>query len=220
MLDVSARYGYPCRDFLPKMNTMVCFQDHMINDMVEQSDLIAFGGGADIASGIYGHKVVYPGNMELLSERDRFEVAVFQEAVRQEKAILGICRGSQLVCAMSGGALVQNINNHCGDHDLITWDDTPNLTITSTHHQQMYLMNLTPNVDYELLAWTECMSSVYDRDLRLAPAEPDCDPEVVTFLHTRAFAIQGHPEYMAQKDPVVKWLQQQFYNYFPELMYA
>jgi putative glutamine amidotransferase len=217
MLDVSAKFGASCRDFLPKMNATVCFQDHMIEEMVESSDLIAFGGGADIGTAIYGHKVVYPGGFPGLSARDMFEVRIFQEAVKQEKPILGICRGSQLVCSLSGGALVQDIDNHCSSHGLTTWDDKEGLSITSTHHQQMYLMNMVSNEDYELLAWTECMSNKYLRDLHMAPAEPDCDPEVVYFRHTRAFAIQGHPEYMGQHDPVVQWLQEQFYSYFPEL---
>jgi gamma-glutamyl-gamma-aminobutyrate hydrolase PuuD len=217
MLDVSARYGYPCRDFLPRMSSMVCFQDHMIKEMVENSDLIVFGGGADIATAIYGHRVMYPGGYLGLSERDRFEVAVFDEALRQAKPILGICRGSQLVCALSGGALVQDIDHHCATHPIQTWDEQVELAITSTHHQQMYLMNLIANEDYELLAWTECLSSKYIRDEALAPLAPDCDPEVVFFRNTQAFAIQGHPEYLQQKDPVVKWLQEQLFNYFPEL---
>lgn len=219
MLDVSARYGYACKEFLPRMHSMTCFHEHLLTEQVEQSDLVVFGGGADIGTSIYGHKAMYPypGANLGLSERDRFEIAVFEEARRQEKPILGICRGSQLVCALSGGALVQDIDNHCATHPIQTWDEQVGLSITSTHHQQMYLMNLIPNEDYELLAWTDCLSSKYTRDEALAPLAPDCDPEVVFFRNTQAFAIQGHPEYLQQKDPVVKWLQEQLFNYFPEL---
>ena len=217
MLDVSARYGYPCRDFLPNMNTMVCFQEHMISDMVESADLIAFGGGADISPAIYGHEVMCEGNSLILSGRDRFEIMVWEEARAQEKPILGICRGAQFVCAMSGGAIVQDIDGHLGIHELLTYDDEKGLEITSTHHQQMYVMNMVPNDDFELIGWTDCMSKKYIRDLKRAPLEPDYDPEVLYFRRTRAFAIQGHPEYMDHGNATVQWLKREFYQYFPEL---
>lgn len=216
MLDVSARYGYPCRYFLPNMSTTICFREEQIKNYVDMADLIAFGGGQDIGTEMYGHRSVVGGVPYEMSDRDKFELLVFEEALKQEKPILGICRGAQFLCALSGGALVQDVNNHTTSHAISTIDDTKGLGITSTHHQMMYLNNLQPDVDYHLLAWTK-LSDWYRRDERLAPIEPSLDPEVVYFIQTRSFAIQGHPEYMRQGDPVVVWLQNKFYSIFPEL---
>lgn len=217
LLDVSYRYGYPCTGFLPEMEQLVVSSFGAIPQAVGHADVVAFGGGADIATGLYNHKAVYPGVCEIPSDRDLFEVAVFREALRQRKPLLGICRGSQFLCAMAGGALIQDVSGHTSSHGLITYDNMKGLTITSTHHQMMDLTGVKRGGDYDLLAWTDRKGKNYQRDKKKSPMEQEVDPEVVYFKKYNALCIQGHPEYMAQEEPVVKWLKSKFYSLFPEL---
>ena len=53
--------------------------------------------------------------------RDEFELALLQEALRQNKPILAICRGVQLVNVAFGGTLNQEIEGHC---KVYLWDFT------------------------------------------------------------------------------------------------
>jgi putative glutamine amidotransferase len=92
--------------------------------LVERLDGILFPGGPDIHPGSYGQeqKVVYaadvqstgtpylrPRMMEPDRNRDRFELAVYAEAKRQNKPVLGICRGMQLINVAEGGTLHQEV---------------------------------------------------------------------------------------------------------------
>ncbi|KHD46623.1 gamma-glutamyl-gamma-aminobutyrate hydrolase family protein [Streptococcus hongkongensis] len=84
-------------------------------------------------------------------ERDVYEIAIINEARRQGKPILGICRGLQLMNVILGGTLNQNIPNHWQKmpsdsyhHDIITNKDSflfsiygEKASINSFHHQSI-----------------------------------------------------------------------------------
>lgn len=76
-------------------------------DEVSSADVIVFTGGSDI------NPALYEGNFMLCGpsnfERDRFELAVYNEAVRLGKLMLGVCRGHQLLCALNNGTLYEDI---------------------------------------------------------------------------------------------------------------
>jgi anthranilate/para-aminobenzoate synthase component II len=203
---------------MPEWGVSSCNGFGEITRAVDECDIVAFGGGADIATEIYNNKPACAGAVERCSERDMLEVAIFNAALKVGKPILGICRGAQLVCAMSGGDLIQDVGGHaCGDHGLITYDNVKGLSITSTHHQMMYLNNL-PRAKYELLAWTERRGRTYTRDKLKCKEDPLVDPEVVYFPESHAFAIQGHPEYMGPLEPTVLWLRSKLLSFFQELI--
>lgn len=43
-------------------------------------------------------------------DRDRFEIAAIHEVIRQNKALLGVCRGHQLLNVALGGTLYQDLS--------------------------------------------------------------------------------------------------------------
>lgn len=153
-------------------------------------DLVGFGGGADIHPSLYGCKDVASSVGHGPSERDRFERQAFSFCVERDIPMLGLCRGAQLICALSGGKLVQDVRGHGGMHSLFLHGGGV-LPMTSTHHQMMYPWD----VNHTMLAWTENRSKVYQHDIPNY-VQPDKDPEVVFFPQTRALAVQGHPEWM------------------------
>lgn len=170
-------------------------------DNFDEADIIMFTGGADVSPKLYGEAV---GAHTTTNEaRDKKEVELFQAAVKAEKKIIGICRGAQLSCVMSGGKLVQHCHNHREAHFMTcVWQDTPfKLYITSTHHQMMYPFNIDP-ADYRILAYsTEKLSAEYlDGDNnRIRVPKTFREPEIVLFRDTNALAIQGHPEHMSDE---------------------
>lgn len=76
-----------------------------------EMDGIVLSGGIDAHPKIYGSSVTnYPNAPEKFNEqRDEFEIAVFNKALRQNIPILAICRGMQLVNCILGGDLKQDL---------------------------------------------------------------------------------------------------------------
>jgi putative glutamine amidotransferase len=169
---------------------------------LSKDDVVLFGGGEDISPALYKQKASrYSGATEVPSFRDTLESHLFEKAVASEAKMLGICRGAQLVCALSGGSLYQHVNNHAGrDHNMTTKEGTV-LSVCSAHHQMMNPFG----TKHELIAWaTEVLSPVH-----LIEGEKNLDvkvePEVVWFPETKALGIQYHPEFMRPEDEAVSY---------------
>ena len=65
-------------------------------------------GGHDVSPGLYGEEK-RPLCGRPCDERDAMESIVLKHALRQDKAVLGICRGIQLLNALMGGTLYQDL---------------------------------------------------------------------------------------------------------------
>jgi gamma-glutamyl-gamma-aminobutyrate hydrolase PuuD len=168
------------------------------------TDVVLFGGGADISPSIYKHKVSrFSGAGKMLSERDYHEVKHFKQAVKAGAGIIGICRGAQLACAMSGGSLIQHVDNHTNSH-LMTTNDDRKMVVSSVHHQMMN----PENTEHELIGYsTEILSPVHIVQDE-SSIELEKEPEVIFFKDTRALAIQYHPEFMNNNDEAVDFARQ------------
>ena len=158
-------------------------------------------GGEDISPGIYNQEVVHSRAPATPSHRDAIEMAMFKTAVQLGMPIIGICRGAQLACALSGGTLFQHLKDgHHETHEVSTHTGDTFKT-SSCHHQAMNVLNMSEN-DYELLAWDKGRATKVFTE---SSSFNTVIPEVINFKETRAFAIQGHPEWMNPKSPFVQW---------------
>lgn len=75
---------------------------------VRELDGLVLQGGADVAPQSYGEEPLLPawaGDRV----RDLYEIDLFWEFVIQQKPVLGICRGAQLINVAMGGSLYQDI---------------------------------------------------------------------------------------------------------------
>ena len=68
---------------------------------------VVIGGGDDIEPIHYGAEL-FP-NYQYDPERDAFEMAMIEQAIKNNLPILGICRGAQLINVVAGGNLHQDI---------------------------------------------------------------------------------------------------------------
>lgn len=180
------------------------FQDHQYENLDTKRAVLLFRGGEDIHPSIYGEKrIPQNGSPGLLSERDAFELKLFRFGVQHGIPMLGICRGSQFLCAASGGKLVQHVNSHGigGTHPILTVEGKQ-YGATSTHHQMMYPWP----TEHKLLAWSAPRrSDVYILSPTDRRDELIAEPEVVFFNKTKALGIQGHPEYLTQEHPYTQY---------------
>lgn len=158
---------------------------------VQEADIICFTGGADVDPTYYGEEAI-PGTYTNL-DRDAKESIIYAEALALQKAMVGICRGSQFLNVMNGGKLWQDVDRHAGRNHKVTHVPTgeTKFNMTSTHHQQM-----RPGKDGIVIAVAEeslLKKSQHDRVERHAP-EPD-DVEVMWYPDSLCLCFQPHPEF-------------------------
>lgn len=181
--------------------------DHQLTDNLEEADIVMFTGGEDVDPSLYGcakHPTTYSNLSRDLEEKEIFE------KVRTDQLCIGICRGSQFLCAMNGGLLIQNVDNHAtfGTHQIISATDcNDRYDITSTHHQMQYPFNLVRDEDYKILYYAQRRATFYEGDK--ITRTPSCEPEIVLYTKENkplCLAIQGHPEMMRAEAPVINML--------------
>jgi putative glutamine amidotransferase len=173
-----------------------------VKDYVEFLDGLVLQGGADIAPETYGESPINPAwSGDRI--RDRYEIELFHEFVRQGKPVFGICRGCQMINVALGGTLYQDLatqvsaGHHRDEakyehnfHDMSVLEGTwlkqlyPHVTrtrINTIHHQAIKALGEGLVVE--------------------AKSDPDDIVEAVRWEgHSFVVGVQWHPEFMDPKD--------------------
>lgn len=163
----------------------------IVNNL-EDADIVLFTGGEDVDPSFYGEEP-YPTTFSNIA-RDKYEQKIFKVAKKLKKKMIGICRGSQFLCVMSGGKLVQHQENPNFIHPIFL-NKYGEIQITSTHHQAQYPYDLHYE-NYRIIGYShhkqsrihlngkgEELFSLYTKEA-----------EIVVYPKTKCLAIQGHPE--------------------------
>jgi len=127
-----------------------------LSDYPEYLDGLVLQGGADVSPQSYGEE---PLHAEWAGDRvrDAYEMELLHEFMEAGKAVLGICRGAQLINVAHGGTLYQDIatqvetasehihSDYDGHRHAIAWDEHSGLArlypgvsggpVVSIHHQ-------------------------------------------------------------------------------------
>lgn len=157
------------------------------------ADVVVWTGGADINPEIYNERALQGTYHDL--ERDKYEIAAFRALPKTGGPLkVGICRGAQLLCALSGGSLWQDVEGHGHEHDVMDTRTGELITCSSLHHQEMI-----PPPD--AIVWgraKEAFKKVrIDKGNKViyAPLMTKYeDVEVLWVPHTESFCFQPHPE--------------------------
>lgn len=167
-----------------------------VPDYIDLFDGIIFAGGSDVDPTFYGqepHQKLGP----TFFKRDLFEVSLVKAAVKSGKAIMGICRGMQVINVALGGTLYQDLSED-RDQTLKHSQDAPGNF--PSHHV---------NVDktsrlYQLVGARPYVNSRHHEALdRVAPklkvtarADDDVIEAVESKDNNQILAVQWHPENM------------------------
>ena len=182
--------------------------DSILTSDMSEADIVLFTGGSDVSPALYKTR---PHRSTMCDkERDKAELSVFKK-IKPNQLALGICRGSQFLCVMNGGKLVQDCCNHSiwGTHSIT--DGEINYEITSTHHQMQYPYNLNDE-DYDVLFTSSGLRSAgyYEGgNINTGTIMEKGEPEIVLYHKEgmpKCLGIQGHPEYMRSDAPVIEML--------------
>ena len=82
--------------------------DATLRGVYEELDAVFLPGGADIDPRTYGAEP-HPLCDKTDRERDRVEVSLASWALAEDKPVLGVCRGMQLINVAAGGSLYQDL---------------------------------------------------------------------------------------------------------------
>lgn len=173
-------------------------------EVVEILDGLILSGGADIDPATYGAEPDDNlGSMEI--DRDEWEFALLNAARNKGIAVLGICRGLQLINVACGGTLRQHVSMSEGSghpnwhvdgslmaHGMTTADGSvlrqllgESFEVNSLHHQT--ILELGSGLTASALA-------------------PDGVIEGIELRDEKVLAVQWHPELLTKPNPVFKWL--------------
>jgi hypothetical protein len=165
-----------------------------IVDSFDEANIIVYTGGEDITPSLY-KEIPHPTTFSNI-ERDKEEIEVFNKAKEAGKHIIGICRGSQFLCVMAGGSLVQHQENPKYIHEINTFNEKK-LWVNSTHHQAQYPWKLKKD-KFKLLGWSLGVSNFHfngeEKEIVNDIIDGGKEVEMVYYPEIKSLAIQSHPE--------------------------
>ena len=164
-------------------------------------DGIIFAGGADVDPTFFNeepHLKLGPTYLK----RDQFEVALLKEAVAADKAIMGICRGMQLINIALGGSVYQDLSEDPRQTLKHSQDAPGNLP---SHHinvaPESRLFKLTGRRAYVNSRHHQALHQIAP-GLHVTASADDQVPEAVESVSSdQILAVQWHPENMFKHDP-------------------
>jgi anthranilate/para-aminobenzoate synthase component II len=161
--------------------------------------VLFFGGGGDINPQLYGHTNVASYCSRDISFRDRFEMEIAEYASQNGIPMVGVCRGAQLLTALAGGYLIQDVDGHAGRRHLIK-DVILNTIVstTSAHHQMCYPYSV-PNAKIWATSYPDNIATRYKLDGSLDTTIFK-EPETFEYPSIKALCFQGHPEFVGVDD--------------------
>jgi len=171
----------------------------------EDFKLVMFTGGADVSPSLYNHTSP-KGMCGTNPARDAEEVLIFEVAINFDIPMTGICRGSQLLNVLCGGKMIHHLDHHGigGTHTIMANTSNEEFAVTSTHHQ----MSMPGKKGY-VIGWSSPKrATVYvgDEDKVFDYTGPEV--EAIYYPDHKVFAVQYHPEYMAEGSEGYKWYKQ------------
>ncbi|PCS04008.1 gamma-glutamyl hydrolase [Lactococcus chungangensis CAU 28 = DSM 22330] len=158
---------------------------------ISMIDKLVLAGGQNVAPEFYG-EVETIQSSDYNRERDAFEIALINEAIKQNKPIVGVCRGMQLVNVVLGGSLNQQIQNH--------WQDK---AMTQTSHDVLISKHSPLDLIYGRKAHVNSFhrQSIKQLAPQLEVIAKSLDDHIIEALQStdpnlRFLGVQWHPDFM------------------------
>lgn len=161
----------------------------VITGNIQEANLLCFTGGEDVSPELYFDKA-HPYTYNSIG-RDVEEKKIFDQAIKNNIPMVGVCRGGQFLNVMSGGRMYQHVEGHTRSHDITDLQTGEVLYVSSTHHQMMM-----PSSEGILIASSGIGGSRewYDGEIFKKDVSEE-DIEVVYYPHSNCLCFQPHPEF-------------------------
>ncbi len=177
--------------------------DAPADELVARLDGVVIVGGDDVDPRRYG-QAPGPHTLAVDPERDEFESAVIESALRRGVPLLGICRGAQLLNVVRGGTLRQHLPLGEGEsHGSYAYPRAHRV-----HEVRAEAGSLIESLYGPTLRVNSFHHQAVDRPgegLRVTGTAPDGVIEAVELDGAPVVGLQWHPETFGG-DPVFDWL--------------
>lgn len=167
-----------------------------VEDYIDLFDGIIFAGGFDVDPTFFGEEP-HQKLGATYRKRDLFEIALLKESIKANKAIMGICRGMQIINVGLGGTLYQDLSENPDSFIKHSQNAPGNLP---SHHvnvaKDSTLFNLVGERPYVNSRHHQALKDIAP-SLKVVATADDHVPEAVESIDgNQILAIQWHPENM------------------------
>lgn len=167
-------------------------------------DGLLLAGGLDVDPTLYGEEPdILLG--ETYRTRDLLEIELVREAVPAGKAILGICRGQQVLNVALGGTLYQDLSEDSASFVQHSQRAAGNIP---THHVNVnadaHLAQLVGTRPFVNSRHHEAIKQVAPGLKAVAFADDDVIEAVQSTTNDQILGVQWHPENMEKHNPAMK----------------
>jgi len=175
------------------VTTVAPFAEHVSKaaELVAASDGVLIQGGGDIDPQRYGEPRRSDMIYGIVAEHDEFEFAIVREAVRQDKPLLAICRGIQVLNVALGGTLIQDVGDVLANRES-HWNTYHPIALDSPSRVAQAMATESPVRSHSF--HHQALNSVA-AGLRVVGRAPDDIIEAVEHESCRwIVGVQWHPE--------------------------
>lgn len=188
--------------------------DTNIKEYMDIFDGFYFVGGADIDPQFYGEAPAWNSGV-FDTEKDFFEIQVLKAAYKNNKAILGNCRGFQLINVGLGGTLYQDIQT-CHPEFYVKHE---NYGPTSPAHKPSHYVTVEKDSHlFPIIGENPFVNSRHHQAVKdvapvlkaIAHSEDGAVEAVQTIKDDQIVAVQWHPENLWPDNPKMLAIYQDF----------
>lgn len=159
-------------------------------------DGVLFAGGFDVDPTFFGEEPHEKLGSTYL-KRDLFEMALLKEALRANKAVMGICRGMQVINAGLGGTLYQDLSENPDaylKHTQAAMGNMPSHHVTTKENSRVnHLIGTRPYVNSR---HHQAVKKLGDNLVATAFADDGVVEAIESADSDQILAVQWHPENM------------------------
>lgn len=177
----------------------------ILPEVMSEFDGLFISGGGDIHPDFFGGEM-HPSLDGIDRERDQFELELCRQAVAMNKAVLGICRGQQVLNVALGGNLVLDIPSMLSEAGKHNW--WPNYQRSRLSHSvrvenDSRLAEIMRGTEFEVNSLHHQSVKDLGEGLKVVAIAPDGVIEALEMPGKRfVVSVQWHPEWLPDSEPM------------------